>query len=60
MLRDALLRVLAASRIVGARALIVHAIDDEAVPFYAGFGFKPFAGEARTMFLPIEAIGRAV
>ncbi|MGA7674651.1 MAG: GNAT family N-acetyltransferase [Rhizomicrobium sp.] len=60
MLRDALLRVLAASRIVGARALIVHAIDDEAVPFYAGFGFRSFAGDVRTMFLPMEAIKRAV
>ncbi|MGC9953381.1 MAG: GNAT family N-acetyltransferase [Rhizomicrobium sp.] len=60
MLRDALVRVLQASRVVGARALIVHAIDDEAVPFYAAFGFRSFAGDARTMFLPIEAIKRAV
>ena len=60
MLRDALQRVLAASRVVGARAVIVHAIDDEAVPFYAGFGFHSFAGDARTMFLPIESIKRAV
>ena len=60
MLRDALQRVLQASRVVGARALIVHAIDDEAVPFYAGFGFRSFAGDARTMFLPMEAIKRAV
>ena len=46
--------------IVGARALIVHAIDDEAVPFDAGFGFRSFAGDVRTMFLPMEAIKRAV
>ena len=60
ILRDALVRVLQASRVVGARALIVHAIDDDAVPFYAAFGFRPFPGDARTMFLPIEAIKRAV
>jgi GNAT superfamily N-acetyltransferase len=56
MLRDALLRVLTASRIVGARALIVHAIDDDVVPFYARFGFKPFPDDGRTMFLPMETI----
>ena len=60
MLRDALLRVLAASRVVGARAVIVHVIDDEAVPFYAGFGFRSFAGDARTMFLAIETIKKVI
>lgn len=60
LLKDALLRALAASRVIGARAVIVHAIDDAAVPFYAGFGFKPFAGESRTLFLAMEAVGRAV
>jgi predicted N-acetyltransferase YhbS len=56
LLKDALSRALAASRIVGARAVIVHAIDDEAARFYAAFGFKPFPGEARTMYLATEAI----
>ena len=60
MLRDALQRVLQASRAIGARALIVHVIDDQAVPFYAKYGFKPFPGETRTMFLPMEAIRRTV
>jgi GNAT superfamily N-acetyltransferase len=60
LLRDALARTLAASRIVGARALIVHAIDDEAVKFYAGFGFRSFPDEPRTLFLAMETIAKAV
>lgn len=60
LLKDALQRALAASRVIGARAVIVHAIDDEVVPFYAECGFKPFPGEARTLFLAMEAVERAV
>ena len=60
LLKDALSRALAASRIIGARAVIVHAIDDEAVRFYATFGFKPFPEEARTMYLAMVGIGQAV
>ena len=60
LLKDALARTLAASHIVGARALLVHAIDDEAVAFYAAFGFKPFPDEARTLFLAMETIERTV
>lgn len=56
LLKDALQRILIASQHVGARAVIVHAIDDEAVPFYAAYGFKPFPGEPRTLWLPIETI----
>lgn len=60
LLKDALQRALAASHLIGARALIVHALDDAAVAFYAAFGFKPFPGEPRTLFLPMKAIRRAV
>ena len=56
LLKDALLRVLAASKDVGARALLVHAIDDEIVPFYRAYGFLPLAHDMRTLFLPLETI----
>jgi len=56
LLKDALLRVLAASKQVGARALLVHAIDDEVVPFYRAYGFLPLAPDMRTLFLPLETI----
>lgn len=60
LLKDALSRIVAASKIVGARAVLVHAIDEEAVRFYAAFGFKAFPGDARTLFLPIESIVAAL
>jgi GNAT superfamily N-acetyltransferase len=54
LLIDALRRCLAAADTAGARAVITHAIDDDAVAFYERHGFlrSPF-GE-RTLLMPIE------
>lgn len=41
MLRDALGRCLAGARIVGGRAVLVHAKDERAASFYRHFGFTP-------------------
>lgn len=41
LLKDALLRISRAADIVGARAVLVHAIDPEAAAFYRHFGFEP-------------------
>lgn len=60
MLREALQRALDASRSVGVRALLVHAIDDEAVGFYLRYGFVRFLSEGLTLFLPVETIAGAV
>jgi GNAT superfamily N-acetyltransferase len=60
MLREAMQRVLRASQGIGARALVVHAIDDEALAFYARFGFQPFPPGSRTVWLPIETIAAAL
>lgn len=40
LLQDALLRCAAAAESIGARAVIVHAISDEAARFYERFGFE--------------------
>ena len=56
LLGDALKRALGASREIGARAVLVHAIDDEAANFYRQYGFRPFPAEARSLFLPIGQI----
>lgn len=56
LLREAMQRSLEASRIAGMRALLVHALDDEAVSFYAKFGFQLFPSASRTLLLPIETI----
>jgi len=41
LLRDAMVRVAAAADIVGARAMLVHAIDAQAAAFYRHFDFEP-------------------
>jgi len=60
MLREAMQRVLEASQQVGARALVVHAIDDEAVSFCTQFGFQIFPAGSNTLFLPIETIASSL
>jgi len=60
LLKDALLRILNASREVGARAVLVHAIDNDVVPFYRNYGFLSFPTEARTLFLPLETIANGL
>src|SRR3546814_15900580 len=56
---DARRRCAAASEIAGARAVIVHAIDDDAVGFYARHGFIASPLGERVLLMAIEAV-RAV
>jgi GNAT superfamily N-acetyltransferase len=56
LLKDAMLRTLQVSQEVGVRALLVHAIDDEAKEFYAVHDFIEFPAGTRTLFLPVETI----
>ena len=56
LLKDALLRVTKASELVGARAVVVHAVDQESVPFYARYGFRAFPLGSHTLYLTIEEI----
>jgi GNAT superfamily N-acetyltransferase len=55
-LKDALIRITRASELVGARAILVHAVDQGAVPFYARYGFKTFPVGSQTLYLPIDDI----
>ena len=43
LLVDAAKRALAAAGLIGARAIIVQAYDDQAKSFYERFGFQPFS-----------------
>ena len=43
LLVDSTRRALAASDLIGARAIVVQAIDERAKSFYARFGFRPFS-----------------
>jgi GNAT superfamily N-acetyltransferase len=56
LLADALRRCLAGADVVGARGVITHAIDDEAVRFYQKHGFALSPLGERTMLLPMETV----
>lgn len=56
LLRDALMRVLAAADQVAIRAVVVHAIGDRAAAFYVRFGFKPLADEPRTLMITLDEL----
>ena len=60
LLKDAMQRAATAATDIGAAALLVHAIDQEAVPFYAQYNFKAFPEGTRTLFLPIKTIVAAL
>ena len=56
LLADALRRCAAASEIVGARAVIVHAIDEKAAAFYARHGFIASPLGELVLLLPMESV----
>ncbi|MCZ4302670.1 GNAT family N-acetyltransferase [Microbacterium oxydans] len=51
LLQHATMRALEAADAIGVRAILVHAINDEVVPFYERFGFERFPGAQRSLFL---------
>jgi GNAT superfamily N-acetyltransferase len=55
LLSDGVRRCLEVSEIAGVRAIITHAIDDDAVRFYQHLGFVRCPLGERVMLLPIEA-----
>jgi hypothetical protein len=54
LVADALRRSLAARRLIGARALLVHAIDEQADAFYRSLGFRPSPLSASTLMLQLS------
>jgi len=56
LLKNALSRAVQSSKTVGARAVMVHAIDQEAAAFYASFDFLVFPQGSQTFFMPMETI----
>ena len=53
LVRDAVLRTLQAAKIAGIRAIIVHAIDEEAKKFYQKCGFIPSPVAPMTLMITI-------
>ena len=56
MLSDALRRCLSVSEIVGARAIVTHAIDEDAVSFYQKHGFVSSPLGERSLVMSIETV----
>jgi len=54
MLRDAVLRVIAASEQVGIKALLVHALSEEARRFYLRHGFQVSPADDMTLMVTIK------
>ena len=60
LLRDAMLRALAASDGVGIRVMIVHALDESARAFYLRHGLKPSPTDPLNLQILIKDIRAAV
>jgi GNAT superfamily N-acetyltransferase len=58
LLRDAVLRVVGAAGTIGVRALLVHAISDEAKALYEHWGFRASAIEPMTLMITIAEAQR--
>jgi GNAT superfamily N-acetyltransferase len=58
LLKDALLRCTEASGIVGGRALLCHAIDEDAKCFYLKHGFVSSSIDPLTVMLNLSEIGK--
>jgi len=53
LLRDAVLRVVQAAEIAGIRAILVHAISDQAKRFYEKYGFIPSPADPMTLMITV-------
>jgi GNAT superfamily N-acetyltransferase len=60
LLRDAVMRTLAASNTIGVRAMLVHAIDEEARAFYLHHGFEPSPTDPLHLMILIKDIAKAI
>ncbi len=60
LLKDALRRTLQAADIISARALLVHAKDDEARAFYEHFDFEPSPSDPLHLFLLTKDIAALI
>lgn len=60
MLRDAMMRTLAASEAIGVRAMLVHAIDDNARAFYVRHGLEPSRTDPLHLMILVKDIAAAL
>jgi GNAT superfamily N-acetyltransferase len=60
LLKDAFYRIASAADIVGARAVLVHAIDADARAFYEHFDFEEFPAGGRHLMLSLKDVRTAI
>lgn len=60
LLKDALVRIERAADILGIRAVLVHAIDQEAREFYERFDFEPCPDDELHLMLQVKDLRRAL
>ena len=60
LLKDALTRIAHAADIVGARALLVHALDEQAKAFYRHFDFEPSPVHEMQLMLLMKDLRKAI
>jgi len=60
LLRDAMLRILTVSREVAVKALVVHAVSDDARQFYRRYDFFESPTDPMTLLLPLTTIAAAL
>lgn len=60
LLKDALLRSLNVANEIGVKAVLVHALDREAVAFYEKFGFQKMPEQKNTLMLSISNIAKSL
>jgi hypothetical protein len=60
LLGDAILRALQATKIIGARALVIHALDSAAAKYRADRGFAQLGEDKETYFLTMKELREAL
>jgi GNAT superfamily N-acetyltransferase len=60
LLSDAMRRTLQAARIIGARALLIHALDAAASKYYKGLNFAAFDASEETFYITMKEIRDAL
>ncbi|MCL1801900.1 MAG: GNAT family N-acetyltransferase [Promicromonosporaceae bacterium] len=56
LLKDAIRKAVAAANVVGSRALLVHALDDDAKGFYLRYQFRELPSSGATLYLPLKSL----
>lgn len=60
LLKDAVLRTLKVAEIAGIRAILVHALDEEAADFYRRYDFLDSPIDPLVLMLPLDTARRAL